>query len=217
LSYARIKKYLKTTWIWWVGLILFGSLIIGGGGLVTNSYIRSYVRFSLSSFANIFFCLFVLFFLFLPIHLQNFPKIWRLLKRIDVILIILSGFGLFWISFIPDHPFNQATWFLHNAIFQYFSADDPRKVIFYFISVYCGLSLSVTKLIRKEYYLLYPVTLLYLLPHWLVEIRYYIVPAALFILFQKDFKRTVFMINTLSFIGMSLYLIWGIINANFFP
>ena len=74
---------------------------------------------------------------------------------------------------------------------------------------YSILSLCVTPLARRSFYLLYPFTLLYFVPNAVIEIRYGFIPYALFLLFkEKDSERNV--LFTLAIyavaIGSVLYL-----------
>src|SRR5262249_37910206 len=66
----------------------------------------------------------------------------------------------------------------------FFSATIGRKLLFFVPMALSGLCLWVIPL-RRHWWLLYPFTVLYLLPSWLVEPRYYLVSLSLFLLVRE--------------------------------
>ncbi len=137
---------------------------------------------------NIYFVLFLAGPLFLPIHLANAPKVWRLLKGKRWTWLLLGGFfAAYWITFGYEHfhHYNWNTWFLRNRLLVYFGATEIRRIAFFLVVGYSVLSLAVTELREPAFYLLYPFTALSLLPLWLIEQRYYLIPYALFLLFRE--------------------------------
>ena len=67
----------------------------------------------------------------------------------------------------------------------------------------------MTKLKCKELLLLYPLALLYLMPSWLIEPRYLIVPLLLFNIFRKPASERVEFALVMLFITASLYIFLG--------
>jgi alpha-1,2-glucosyltransferase len=88
--------------------------------------------------------------------------------------------------------------------------------LFFLPIAFSIMSLSVTTLRNKSYYLLYPFTVLFLVPSWLIEQRYYIVPFSLFILFKNEKSRLVEYSTIAMYIVTSALLFYGIQKGLFF-
>jgi len=88
---------------------------------------------------------------------------------------------------VNDHPHNteRADFFLRNAILVYFSSTALRKLLFFLpVALACLCVASVP--MKRPWWLLFPFTMLFLLPEWLVEQRYYLVPLSLFLLAREQ-------------------------------
>ncbi len=147
------------------------------------------------SCGNLFFLLFFFFFLFLPFHLANAPKILAFLKANKLIALVLAEVFLFFILFFKaTHPYNSMARHIHNWILWAMASPNFLTRCLCFLPVgYSILSLCVTPLRQRSFYLLYPFTILFLLPNAVIEIRYCFVPYTLFLLFKgKDSERTLF-------------------------
>jgi alpha-1,2-glucosyltransferase len=165
---------------------------------------------------NIFFILFLFFFLFLPLNISNFKKIIKLVKKNKKIMVLILGVFLYIIAFKNSHYYNAHTYFLRNRLLVYFTANVFRKVLFAIPIIYSVLSIIVTKLKKKSFYLLYPFALVYLLPSWLIEQRYYLIPFVLFMLFRKKQSKVVEYSTIILYVVSSLYLFYGVVNWWFF-
>jgi alpha-1,2-glucosyltransferase len=133
-------------------------------------------------FTNIFFLLFLSCFLFLPLWwgyrrdiLARMRSWWTWLR--------CSGCSIFWLGFVNDHPHNteRGDSLLRNAILIYFSSTAIRKLLFFFLFSVAALCLAAVPM-KRPWWLLYLFTILFLLPEWLVEQRYYLIPLSLFLL-----------------------------------
>ena len=79
------------------------------------------------------------------------------------------------------------------------------------------LWLCVIRLASRELYLLYPFSVLYLLPHWVIEPRYFI-PIVAFLILAMRPERTWVEWSTVVYQGaISAWLFIGIRNLDFFP
>jgi len=110
-----------------------------------------------SNLGNFYFLLFLYFFLFLPINFFNFSRIIRLVAKFKL---IIPGMVLFYFffrqTFVNDHPFNQATWFLRNWILVTANRSLMAKSIFFFFMAYSILSIGVSKLYERRLLIVYP-------------------------------------------------------------
>jgi alpha-1,2-glucosyltransferase len=126
---------------------------------------------------------------FLPSHLGRLPKIGKKFASSRwLIPVIMGSFLLYMLLYANDHPYNQDlhSVFLRNRILVYFDQTPLLRLAFYFPMAWALACLATVKLRRPEYYLLYPLTVLYLLPSWLIEQRYDLVPFVLFILYTDN-------------------------------
>ena len=211
---GKISGFIKDSITFILSIIIFVIFIIVNNGIAIGDR-AMHPSFNISG-GNIFFMLFIFFFLFLPMNLLNLAKIIALLKvNKKYLLLIVILFPLYFISFNKLHTYNNDFHFLRNVLLDYFKADIFR-VLFYFPIVYSILSISVTVLKAKRYYSIYPLTLISLFPSSLIEQRYYIIPLSLFILFKESYNNLVEYVTVLWFIAVSLVLLYIIERRMFF-
>lgn len=213
----KIVNHIKGSSTFLLGLIFLLFIIYSGHGLVVSSYAKSYVHLSFSLVNNVYFflCLFV--FLFIPVIVAQLSEIVSLVKRKPwVLIILLIFFPLFFLSFVNDHPFNQAPWFLHNLVMVSFTQSPGMKIFFYLIISISVLTLATIKFREKYEYLIYPFGVIYLLPYWLIDVRYSFIPFMFLILFNKKKNITVMGATLLYFLFWCLVFVSGISNRWFF-
>jgi alpha-1,2-glucosyltransferase len=127
---------------------------------------------------NVFFMLFVAGVLFLPLWWGYRSETWARLRRPVTWAILAGTFALFWYTFAADHPYNRETNFLRNQILIWATATSTHKLLFFLpIAVAC-VSLPSARL-SPGGWLVYPATVAFLLPSWLIEQRYYLIPLVL--------------------------------------
>ena len=169
---------------------------------------------------NVYFLLFTFFFMFLPMNLAKAPKIVALVRRHKLVPVYIIGlFLLFLATFTIDHPYNTepwAQWFLSNQILTYFKQDPLRKALFFLPILYSVLSLLTTRLYERKYYLIFPLSVLFLAPHWMVDPRYYLIPFVLFLLFKEDDPKPVRYITYMMYVGLSCYFFLSIVSYDYF-
>jgi len=134
-------------------------------------------------FTNIFFLLFLSCFLFLPLWWGYRHDILARMRSWWTWLSLLGLFPIFWLGFVNDHPHNteRGDFFLRNAILIYFSSTVIRKLLFFVPVAVAAICLAAVPM-KRPWRLLYMFTILFLLPEWLVEQRYYLIPLSLFVL-----------------------------------
>lgn len=181
----KLISLAKDCWVFILGFIsFFIFLIINKGVAIGDKAMHPPFTFQLE---NIFFLLFLFFFLFLPLNIANFKKIYQSIKKNKgIILFVLLTFLVFIITFRVNHPLNTNNFgYLRNNLLLYIDSALYLKILFFIPVAYSIFSISVIKLKEKVHYLLYPFTLLSLIPCWLIEQRYYLIPFILFIVFSK--------------------------------
>lgn len=181
-------------WSAWIAALIFAAFCAAfiifmaknGGAALGDKEAHPFPSFHTG---NIFFLLFVAFFLYLPLHLWNVRPVIRGIMRTDfVVPLLLLAMAFYLFTFRNDHGYNQWTdWsFIRNPIMVYFNASITRKLIFFIPVTVTLLSLWKTRLSRGWFLLLYPTTFVFLCLSWLVEPRYYFIPMALFTLFREE-------------------------------
>jgi alpha-1,2-glucosyltransferase len=223
LAFAMFWSYLRDEgWTWrplarslgryWtfmatgVGFLLF--VAVNQGQVALGEDVGSHPLGSLY-FTNIFFLLFLSCFLFLPLWWGYRHHILARLRSWWPWLGLLALFPLFWLGFINDHPHNteRGDYFLRNAILIYFSSTPIRKLLFFVPVAVAGFCLAAVPL-QRPWRLLYPFTILFLLPEWLVEQRYYLIPLSLFLLAREPSSPWSERLQTVLFLVGSAGLFW---------
>ena len=101
-------------------------------------------------------------------------------------------------------------------ILGYFNKGFLIKSLLFLPIAYSFLSLFVTEFKRKSFYLLYLFSFLFLLPSWLIEQRYYLIPFSLFILFKKEENKLVENLGIWLYVIFSLIIFYLIGSGKFF-
>ena len=202
-----VKRWIGKFFFFFLALVLMAAFVIWNKGFVFGD--RTNHGFVLSC-GNLFFLLFFFFFLFLPYNLSNLPKIVRFLNANKLMgLVLAEVFLVYLLFFKANHPYNSMARHIHNWILWSMAGPFVTRCLFFLPVAYSILSLCVTPLRQRSFYLLYPFTILFLLPNAVIEIRYCFIPYALFLLFkQKDSERIVLFTLAIYIvaIGCLLYL-----------
>lgn len=167
---------------------------------------------------NLFLCGFAFFFLFLPLHIANTPKIFNFLKRHYWMGAVLAVIFMIHAFSFHHHLTNDLARFFHNWVVIWMNIPTlTTKTATFLPMAYSLLSLCVTPLKRKSFYLLYPFTFLFLIILPLIEIRYSFIPYTLFLLFkEKDSERIILMTLAIYFVAIGCVM-FSIIDGSFFP
>jgi alpha-1,2-glucosyltransferase len=214
LKIKDVLRHFLKRWSFTTGIVLFIIFVfINKGIAIGDKSMHPAFSFHLG---NIYFFLFLFFFLLAPLHISNFRKIVLLINKHKL---IIAGIALFYLLFIlsfsNDHPFNTqwGNYFLRNAVLIFLNSSWLYKTVFFVFVMFSILSLCVTELKRKNFYLYYLFTFLFLIPSWLIEQRYYIIPFTLFLLFKKEDKKWV-EISTLVLLVAVSGLFYLVIRSN---
>lgn len=166
---------------------------------------------------NLFIMLFMSLIVFLPVLIslrKDFLVYWR--KKIFFLAPVAFIFFLFSQYFRVENPYNLNTFFLHNLLFVYFTSGIYQKLIFFVVLILTVMFIRIIKLHRKEDYLLYLFTVIFFIPLWFIDIRYYMTPLTLFMLFRKSQSQSVEVIASVYFILLSAVCYYGIYTWKFF-
>lgn len=180
LPHAGLARY----WVHGATMVLFGAFVIVHGGVAFGGAGHQVPR--IIHLTNVFFLLFVVSLLFWPAFVARRHAIAALLRQRRTWLVLTVLFGAYWVGFVNDHPWNNLgiRYFLRNAALVFFSSSVPLKLVFFVPVAFAVLGLWATPL-RRPGWLLYATTALSLVPLWLVEQRYYLIPLTLFLLMRQ--------------------------------
>jgi alpha-1,2-glucosyltransferase len=201
-----------------IAFALFAAFVLVNKGVAMGD--AGMNRLSKPHLENVYFLLFTFFFLFLPMNLAKAPMIVALVRRHKLAPVYIIGFFLLFLAtFTIDHPYNTepwAQWFLSNRVLTYFKQDMLRKALFFLPILYSVLSLLTTRLYERKYYLIFPLSILFLASHWLIDPRYYLIPFVLFLLFKEDDPKPVRYFTYVMYVGLSGYFFLSIISYDYF-
>lgn len=216
VNLKNISKHVRKTIVFIIPLLVFLTYLLfnrrlahGDGTLV----------FATISWSNIFLINFYFVVLFVPLILNRLKDIFKFFWKYKLYFLpVVAAFPLFSMLITNTHPvnYNFGTFFIHNNIANFFINTFVNKIYLYIIAVFSMTTLFIFKLEDKKYYLLYPFTIAFLLPLWMIEGRYYIIPLVLFLLFRKSLDSWLEYLLLMWFVLISLYFYWGIFNWKFF-
>jgi alpha-1,2-glucosyltransferase len=170
-----------------IGAVIFVGILYGMGSIVMGD--TSHHPFGFY-FGNIWFMLFLFFFLFLPYNISQFSKIIEYLKNNKKILFLLIAIFLIGLgTYKVDHAYNhiaEKVWF--NLILLW-SISSPLATILFFIPILYSILVLINVEIPMKWWL-FIVTFLVVGMSWLIEPRYYMVFYSFFLLFYKENKET---------------------------
>lgn len=205
---AKLGAALKDNIVPLLGGIAFAIFVIVNGG-VAMAVDHAHPSYTLH-LGNVYFLLFSASVLFLPLNIANAGRVYALLKNnVWILPCCMLCLAYFFFTFTVDYPFNDNRLLVRNNILHYFNSSPWLKLCFGICALYAALSIAVTGLYRKEFLLLYPLALLYLMPSWVVEPRYAIAPLLLFNLFRRPTSMRIEFALTMLFIAASLYVFLG--------
>jgi hypothetical protein len=219
---AILTNWLKDCWSFLLGIIIFGLFVLVNGSMVIGKGADQYFPTFLY-FGNTYFCLFMFFFLFLPLNISNRHKIHNLIKTNPWVIVGIFAFFIFYLlTFNQLSPQNLKggerliNYFLRNEILITFTSSIWLKILFFIPVVYSLLSIAITPLYKKSYYLLYPFTVLSFIPIWQIFPRYSIIPLILFILFKETNSKLIEYSTTAIWVVLSIFLFYGTLHGWFY-
>ena len=120
-----------------------------------------------------------------------------------------------WFSFHPSHPWNQFPEHLRNLVLMA-ANQGVGKFLFLFAATLALLTLCFQPLLKREYYVIYPLSVMSLAAVWLIESRYALPAFILFLLFRKTGSIPLELLTLCLFMLFSGYLYWGYLNQLFY-
>jgi len=217
INIATVVKYFRNILLFISSFIISILFIVFNNGVVMGDRGSYPLSFHLE---NIFFMLFLFFFLFLPLNMANLPKVVGLFKTkpqaLLLTMLLVDIFLLFLLAFKADHPYNTPLNFLRNYLLSLIIDNPFNKSISFMPIGYSILSLCVTPLKNKKHYLIYPFTFIFLGLLWLIEQRYYLIPFIFFILFKKHQSFLIEFSTLVIYIFLAEIIFFIVLSGRFF-
>jgi alpha-1,2-glucosyltransferase len=180
---GRAGGYLRRAWPSLLGIAAFLAFLVYNGSVVLGERKAHQLGFHT---ANPFFALFCYAVVFAP---SLAFRLWKQRGRLGerrLLGLLTVGFVLYLTTFDGGHPYNQFDGFLRNDLLKAMDHQLSIRLAFYVPVALAIAGLFLTRLRGPAGFAVYPFTLLLLLPSWLVEPRYYVVPFVLLLLFRED-------------------------------
>lgn len=209
------RSLLGRYWLFLLTGLLFAVFVaVNGGVSIGDAEAHPLSRIYVT---NIFFLLFLTFFLFLPALWARRREMRTLLQQRETWPVVAALFFAYWFGFTADHPYNvnYGDYFLRNAILIFFTSSGFLKILFFIPVALAALWLWVAPL-RRNWWLLYPFTVLVLLPAWLIEQRYYLIPLSFFLLAREPESAAVEYVQLGLFVIMTALIFFVIERAWWF-
>lgn len=179
LSWARVFGRLSVYLIGFAAFLVF----VGWNGGISLAQQEMHPTGALS-LSSVWFLVFVLWAVFLPLHIQNLSAVTNLLKRhwsVWLLLPVLAA--LLALTFEVAHPYNQLVpeINLRNWLLLQLESSILARALLSLVCFWSVLSLAATSLGTRWHYALFPISALFVSMHWLIDARYTLVPIVLFL------------------------------------
>jgi len=183
-------RYLSKIWTYILGTLTFGLFIkLNSGISLAKAEEWAHPSFSIH-LGNIYLMLILFTLIFLPLVITKFSKTNKLYKNKKLLASFLLTFIFiaytFLFKFENTHPYNQHEFAIHNKILVVATSSLKLRLITLIPIFLALLTIFSTKLRKPLYYSIYLFSILFVIPSWLIEPRYYIIPYYLYILFKKE-------------------------------
>lgn len=209
-----VKYYIKKYWMYIIDCILFLAFVIYNGGIII--YDRAYHPLA-PHVTNIWFALFTMFFLFLPLILYKAKEIIEYVKKPEgagiAILLTLIIIG----TYSNTHWYNLLTnvGFVKNTILQWGDLNYLTKFLYAIPCVITALWLCITKIKNKMAYTILFFSV-FVLIDWMVDMRYFMIPVAFFLIYREEQNQKEENIYFIYMVMISLILLLAVIRHTIF-
>jgi hypothetical protein len=206
----------RRAWVFLVEMALFGTFVVMNRGIAVGD--REAHNVAGLFLGNVYFFLFLTFFLFFPVLVDYGKVLFARFKEWKTLLFLCGLFIVYLLTFSVTHPYNQAehTFFLRNKVLLFFSVTLVGKILFFLPIAGAVLFFSEVRLCERPFFLLYPATFLFFLPIWLIEQRYYLIPFTFFLVMREQRSMAAEVSMVLLSVMSALFFVYGITHHLFF-
>jgi len=217
LSWRFARRFLAATWTFAAGALGFAAFVVWNGGVALGD--RAMHPSAGVHVENAYFALALFFLLHVPVCIARADAALGRLRSPWAVAGVALLALLYLVAYDVDHPYNQPVYhgFLHNRLLHAFEATPAARAVFVAAAGFSALLLAALPLGRPSFALLYPAALASLLPVWMVEPRYALVPLALFQVFRAPFGARIEGLLLALWAAASAYLLAGAVSGRLFP
>ena len=215
LNLRKLFDYTVKNIIFPLGVASFVAVIIFNKGIAMGNQSYFHPSFTLNM-GNVYWLLFLFCLLFIVHIAGSLQSIILLLYEKRILTPMLVFILICSLTFQNNHPWNQNPEHLRNRALLFFSSGLTNKIMFFVITSLSLIYISLTRLADGKFYPLYPFTVFALVPIWLIESRYAIIPLILFILFREISDRRLEWLTVIYFVLVSMYFFYGYLNQGFY-
>jgi alpha-1,2-glucosyltransferase len=207
---------LRSGWLYAVGIAGFAAFVSWNGGVALGD-VGSHPAFTVHT-GNVYFFLLLYALFFAPGIAARLRASATSLREPFVMLAFAALLATYLLAYATDHPYNnfRPEFFLRNRILMAIAASPALKVAVFVPIALAALDLGTTAAAQPAIAVVAACTVLVLVPSWLVEHRYDIIPFALLLLFRRDDGPAVETSTTLAYVTVAMLFVYGIQNDWFF-
>ncbi|GHD62602.1 hypothetical protein [Jeongeupia chitinilytica] len=196
------------------GFIVF---VLWNGGVAVGD--RGAHQLSGLFVGNVFFMLLLYAIFLLPSVVANLPATLAYARHHGFVPLLLAGLLVVYLfGFQNSHPYNaiQPEYFLRNGLLTLLSSSLPVKLLFFVPIALAALDWLAMAQRRPELYVIGGFSLLALLPSWLIEQRYMMIPFALLLLYRDDDRPGVQALTGALYAIVAVVFVYGTATLRFF-
>lgn len=217
INFKNVIDFLQKAWSFFFGVGIFLIfLFLNKGAAIGDSGNHPIALHA----GNVFYLIVLSSILFLPIFVSKFKEVQNFIKskKVIVFLVSLLVFLLYIFTFKNDHQYNQGfpSFYIRNNILELMDYNIFSKLVFSIPIIYFVLSLFTIKSVNKKMWIIYVFSVLFLIPSWLVDSRYGILPMVFFGLFRCQESEKVEKSVLWLFIAIDLVLLYGLASERYF-
>ncbi|UXY16177.1 Dol-P-Glc:Glc(2)Man(9)GlcNAc(2)-PP-Dol alpha-1,2-glucosyltransferase [Chitiniphilus purpureus] len=207
----RLKTLARRCWAFILGGIGFAAFVVYNGGVAVGDR-WAHPASGIHS-GNFYFLLLIYSILFLPAIIANLRNTVDYIRNQSLAPIGLACLFLFYLfTFNNTHPYNHLLehYFLRNWLLQLITSSAMMKIAFFLPMAIAFFDFLARAKGRHDRLLLGLFGVLAVLPSWLIEQRYYIVPLALLMLYRDEEAPQVEAVTSLYYVTAAVALLYGI-------
>lgn len=221
INFKTLWRYLKQVWVFVLGAVAFAGFLYWNGGIsLAKAEEWAHPSFSLY-LGNVYLMLLTFIIIFWPLELdlvKKLKQLWKNKWRLGgFVLTSLSLFFVYQNSFTNSHPYNQHTFALHNLILVKMVENPTLKLVAFVPIILAILILFTRRLRQPKYSWFYLFSVLFVLPSWLIEPRYFFLPFALYLLFREKASPQAEWRLIVWEVILALSLVGGTLTKSIFP
>ena len=224
INLSWIVRQFRRYWLSFVTCIGFLVFVYFNGGVALGD--RQFHPSGSFHSVNVFLMCFDYFVLFLPGIITRVPRWPNLFSTKPVItgivVTLVAGIYIYsWMTFLPEHihPWNREAYnvILHDGMLHWFVSSDFSRLVYLTIILIAVIDVLANPLQERAFELIYPFSVLFVMPSWLAGARYYVIPLTFILLFRKKVKPSSIEMLTIVYyaLGTAMLILLMYFNKRF--